>query len=82
MREKRFVSIKEAARICGVSRRNIYSWIQQGYVTKYSLPNGYTRLDIKELIIKGRENRNREIFVSNLPKGAANGKQSEHQGDD
>jgi len=67
--DRRFKSIIEVAKICGVSRRTIYTWMKDELLTIYRLPSGQVRLDIRELLKVERTNRNRESFLENLKKG-------------
>jgi len=68
--DRRFKSIIEVAKICGVSRRTIYTWMKDELLTIYRLPSGQVRLDIRELLKVERTNRNRESFFGKLEKGA------------
>lgn len=68
MKGRKFISLTEAAKMCGVSRRTIYYWINHKYIEVYHLPSGSPRVDITELIKKGKNNRMTEIYKENLKK--------------
>jgi len=49
---RRFVTINEAAQICGVARRTIYHWITEGFLNPIRrTPSGSIRID-KTLLLK------------------------------
>lgn len=44
------VTIREAAALCRVSRRSIYSWIAQGKVETWRTPGGHQRVFTDSLV--------------------------------
>jgi excisionase family DNA binding protein len=67
-KERRYVTVKEAAEICGVSRRTIYGWIKEGYIeVPLRTPSGAARLDKTKLLSSEYKQHNRH--VENLKNG-------------
>jgi predicted DNA-binding transcriptional regulator AlpA len=65
-KERRYVSINEAAALCGVCRRTIYNWMEQGFLGEMiRTPSGAVRID-KQLLLT-RSKYRRQPFVNNLP---------------
>ncbi len=46
---KRFCSIPEAARICGVSRTTMWNWVKSGHIDAFVTPGGHHRLSREEI---------------------------------
>lgn len=67
-RERRYITINEAAEICGVHRRTIYNWIEQGFLGDIvRTPSGNPRIDKLVLLIKAKHRR--QPYKENLPNG-------------
>jgi len=63
-KERRFITINEAAEICGVSRRTVHNWIQEGFLGEIvRTPSGTPRID--RMILLTKHNR-RQKYKENL----------------
>lgn len=63
--ERRYVTIDEAAAICGVCRRTIYYWITEGFLgVEKRTPSGSLRIDRTTLI--SESNKRRQNYKENL----------------
>lgn len=63
--ERRYVTIDEAAAICGVCRRTIYYWMKEGFLlAEKRTPSGSLRIDKTTLI--SADNKRRQKYRENL----------------
>jgi predicted site-specific integrase-resolvase len=51
MKERKYVTISEAAEICAVCTRTVHYWISEGYLKVVRTPSGAARID-KTLLLR------------------------------
>lgn len=64
--ERKYVTINEAADICGVARRTVYNWIAEGFLSPIKRTvSGSVRID-KTLLLIPRPRRQSNVYRENL----------------
>jgi excisionase family DNA binding protein len=65
---KRFCSIPEAARICGVSRTTMWNWVKCGHIDAFVTPGGHHRLSREEIdrIVSERNTQSKPVSVKTV----------------